>query len=81
MNTGKQIKPLPYPIYFWTVAALALAGLAASVYLSVSHYRVYTDIGYKSFCAISRETPARASAVAKVARSAWTSATRPCSSW
>ena len=31
-----------------------MAGLVDSVYLSISHYRVYTDIGYKSFCAISR---------------------------
>ena len=54
MNTAKEIKPLPYPVYFWTVALLALAGLATSVYLSVSHYRVYMDVGYKSFCAISR---------------------------
>ncbi len=50
----KEIKPLPFPVYFWTVVIFALAGLADSVYLSISHYRVYTDIGYKSFCAISR---------------------------
>ena len=50
----KEIKPLPFPVYFWTVAICALTGLADSVYLSISHYRVYTDIGYKSFCAISR---------------------------
>ena len=30
------------------------AGLANSIYLSVSHYRNYTDIGYESFCALSR---------------------------
>jgi protein-disulfide isomerase/uncharacterized membrane protein len=50
----RQIKPLPFPVYFWVVAILALAGLADAVYLSISHYRVYTDIAYKSFCAISR---------------------------
>ena len=50
----KEIKPLPFPVYFWTVAVFSLAGLVDSVYLSISHYRVYTDIGYKSFCAISR---------------------------
>ena len=50
----KPLKPLPYPIYYWTVAMLALAGLANSIYLAVSHYRVYTDIGYRSFCAISK---------------------------
>ena len=54
MNTKAPIKPLPYAIYFWTVTALAVAGLLNSAYLAVSHFRVYTDIGYKSFCAISR---------------------------
>ena len=54
MTRNKTIKPLPYPVYFWTVAALALASLANAVYLSVSHFRVYTDMGYRSFCAVSR---------------------------
>jgi uncharacterized membrane protein/predicted DsbA family dithiol-disulfide isomerase len=36
------------------VVLLALSGVLTSVYLAVSHYRVYADIGYKSFCAISR---------------------------
>ena len=51
---NKQIIPLPFPVYFWTVAFLAFSGLADSVYLYISHYRVYTDIAYESFCAISR---------------------------
>ena len=51
---NKEIKPLPFPIYFGTVVIFALTGLADSIYLAISHYRVYTDIGYKSFCAISR---------------------------
>lgn len=50
----KSVKPLPFPIYYWTVALLALAGLLNSIYLAISHYRVYTDIGYRSFCAISK---------------------------
>ena len=54
MDTKRQIKPLPYPLYFWTVVLLALAGVLTSGYLAVSHYRVYADISYKSFCAISR---------------------------
>jgi uncharacterized membrane protein/predicted DsbA family dithiol-disulfide isomerase len=29
-------------------------GLGTTLYLSISHYRVYMDMGYKSFCAISR---------------------------
>ncbi len=57
MITGKKteaIKPLPYPAYLVPIIVLAIAGLAISIYLSISHYRNYTDIGYKSFCAISR---------------------------
>ena len=50
----KQINPLPFSFYFWTIAIFAFFGLADSVYLSISHYRVYTDIAYESFCAISR---------------------------
>ena len=54
MKKARQIIALPFPLYFWTVAALAMAGVLDSVYLSISHYRVYTDIAYESFCAISR---------------------------
>jgi uncharacterized membrane protein/protein-disulfide isomerase len=53
-NNAQPIKPLPYHFYYSWVFFLTLCGLAVSVYLSISHYRVYTDIGYKSFCAISR---------------------------
>ena len=52
---NKSIQPLPFAVYFYTVVFLALVGLIASLYLSYSHYRVYTDIGYKSFCAISKD--------------------------
>lgn len=51
---GKKSKPLPFVVYWLTVLMLTGAGLVAAIYLSVSHYRVYTDVGYKSFCAISR---------------------------
>ena len=54
MKKTKQIIPLPFPVYFWTATALALAGLLDSIYMSTSHYRVYTDMGYRSFCAISK---------------------------
>jgi len=54
MKITKEIIPLPFPLYCWTVAPLAIAGVLDSVYLSISHYRVYTDIAYESFCAISR---------------------------
>ena len=50
----KAVNPLPFPAYLWTVAVLAVAGLIDSIYLAISHYRVYTDIAYSSFCAISK---------------------------
>ena len=53
-KSSKDIISLPFPVYFWTVTFLAASGLANSIYLSTSHYRVYTDIAYSSFCAISK---------------------------
>jgi uncharacterized membrane protein/predicted DsbA family dithiol-disulfide isomerase len=53
-KTSKDITALPFSVYFWMVTFLAVAGVADSVYLSISHYRVYTDIAYSSFCAISK---------------------------
>jgi uncharacterized membrane protein/protein-disulfide isomerase len=53
-SADSHIKPLPFRFYFWVVVFLAGLGLTASIYLSISHFRVYTDIGYRSFCAISR---------------------------
>jgi uncharacterized membrane protein/protein-disulfide isomerase len=50
----KAIQPLVFGIYLWTAVAFAAVGLADSIYLSISHYRNYTDIGYESFCALSR---------------------------
>ena len=53
-KTKTKIKPLAFGVYFWPFALLSFAGLLVSFYLAVSHYLVYTDIGYESFCAISR---------------------------
>jgi len=50
----KTIKPLHFLMYFWLMVAIAVCGLASSVYLSISHYRVYVDMAYKSFCAVSK---------------------------
>jgi uncharacterized membrane protein/protein-disulfide isomerase len=47
-------KKLPFNFYIGIIFILLLAGLFVSLYLSFSHYKVYTDIGYKSFCAISK---------------------------
>ncbi|WP_084489807.1 vitamin K epoxide reductase family protein [Desulfotignum balticum] len=44
---------LPFPVYFWPVFAVAVAGLLNMVYSSFSHYRVHTDILYVSLCAVS----------------------------
>jgi len=54
VKSSKPIKALPYPIYFWSVFTVAVVGLADAVYLSIAHYRVYTDMAYKSFCAVSK---------------------------
>ncbi|MFO8048363.1 MAG: vitamin K epoxide reductase family protein [Desulfosudaceae bacterium] len=49
-----RVKPKPFAVYFVPALLLAVAGFFDSIYLSVSHYRVHTDISYKSFCAVSR---------------------------
>jgi len=54
MGNRKQIKALPFKWYFGSIVLLATAGWLDSLYLSISHYRVYTDMAYRSFCAISR---------------------------
>jgi uncharacterized membrane protein/protein-disulfide isomerase len=53
-RTKRPDKSLPYPFFQWTVLSLAFMGLADSIYLAVSHYRVYMDMGYRSFCAITK---------------------------
>lgn len=53
-NPSNPVIPLPFPVYFWAVVILAGLGLVDAIYLSISHYRIYTDIGYASFCAISK---------------------------
>jgi len=54
ISKRSEIKPFPFPVYSGTIAFLLLAGLADSIYLSLHHYLIYTDIGYESFCAISK---------------------------
>jgi protein-disulfide isomerase/uncharacterized membrane protein len=50
----KQVIPLAYSYYYIPTLILALTGFFDSVYLAISHYRNYMDMGYQSFCAISR---------------------------
>jgi len=54
MTPKKQVKALPFPIYFWQISLIAVIGLLDSLYLARAHYRVFVDIGYQSFCAISK---------------------------
>jgi protein-disulfide isomerase/uncharacterized membrane protein len=51
---NKHEQPLRFLFYWIPVFILTTAGLIVSLYLSVSHYKVFTDIGYSSFCAISK---------------------------
>ncbi|MEH0022026.1 MAG: vitamin K epoxide reductase family protein [Desulfobacter sp.] len=41
-------------IYFIILILLLITGIGLSSYLSYSHYKVYTDIYYASFCAVSK---------------------------
>jgi uncharacterized membrane protein/protein-disulfide isomerase len=50
----KPIIPLAYRYYFIPTLIIALTGFFDSIYLAVSHYRNYVDMGYQSFCAISK---------------------------
>jgi uncharacterized membrane protein/protein-disulfide isomerase len=54
MSKLKPIVPLPPVYYLYPIAFLAVSGLVNAIYMAVSHYRVYTDMTYKSFCAISK---------------------------
>ena len=47
--TGKT-----YRIYLSTVLITVLSGLAASLYSCYSHYLIYTDLKYSSFCALTQ---------------------------
>jgi uncharacterized membrane protein/protein-disulfide isomerase len=47
-------KPLPYRYYYIPIFFVCLVGIMVTWYLLQSHYRNYTDIGYASFCAISK---------------------------
>ena len=53
VKSKRQVKALPYRVYFFTVLLLIVTGWIVSLYLAHSHYRNYTDLQYQSFCAIS----------------------------
>jgi len=53
-SLGRKTRPLPYRVYWVAALILTLLAMLDSIYLAVMHYRIYTDIGYQSFCAISK---------------------------
>lgn len=54
VKNSDKIKPFPIFVYLSALLLLILCGILISGYLFISHYKVYTDIGYASFCAISK---------------------------
>ena len=44
----------PYRYYFFSVLVLLFGGLLDSFYLSLTHYWNYTELAYRSFCALSQ---------------------------
>jgi uncharacterized membrane protein/protein-disulfide isomerase len=54
LRNQQPVKPLPYWAYFTPVLIITVVGLGTTLYLSIAHYRVYLDMDYKSFCAISQ---------------------------
>jgi uncharacterized membrane protein/protein-disulfide isomerase len=54
MAAKKPNKPFPFGVYFTIVTLICMVGLIDASYLSISHFRVYTDLDYRSFCAISK---------------------------
>jgi protein-disulfide isomerase/uncharacterized membrane protein len=52
METKKHF--FSFNFYSAIIIFLCLSGFFVSLYLSFSHYKIYTDIAYKSFCAISK---------------------------
>ncbi|MCP3940840.1 MAG: thioredoxin domain-containing protein [Desulfobacteraceae bacterium] len=49
-----KIKPFGLSFYCSFLVILSFCGMLVSGYLSTSHYRIYTDLDYSSFCAISQ---------------------------
>jgi uncharacterized membrane protein/protein-disulfide isomerase len=47
-------KIFPYSSYFIPVVILTLIGIADSIYLTINHYKNFTDLTYNSFCALSK---------------------------
>lgn len=47
-------KTLPYKYYYILILILVIAGILDTIYLTLAHYKNYTDLTYSSFCALSK---------------------------
>lgn len=52
--TPKNQTPLPYTFYYLVTLFVNLLGIATAGYLTLTHYKNYTDPAFSSFCAISK---------------------------
>jgi uncharacterized membrane protein/protein-disulfide isomerase len=53
-KANKPITPFHYLYYFFPVLIFTFIGFFDSIYQAISHYRNFSDMGYQSFCAISK---------------------------
>ncbi len=51
---SKSTSTLPYKFYYILTLLVNLLGIATSLYLTITHYKNYTDPEFSSFCAISK---------------------------
>jgi uncharacterized membrane protein len=49
-----RVRPANYLSYYVPVLLLSMTGICLTTYLSLSHYWMYADIYYSSFCALSK---------------------------
>lgn len=54
MKRQSKLTPKIYNTYYYPTLIIILLGLASSLYSCYSHYLIYTDIGYSSFCALTQ---------------------------
>lgn len=54
IDSHQMTNHLPYRFYLYPVGCFILIGLGSCLYLSIVHYRNYTDIYFSSICALSK---------------------------
>ncbi len=53
-HCNKAVKPLPFTNYRFLLIISTVIGIFTSGHLAYTHYRVYNDITYRSFCALTQ---------------------------